>query len=269
MQIAHLSRRTGLVVGVATFFALALIISTVMNILMPKSTHAPRADSPATTSTKKPAAAIPSPAKPLPKPPAFDKTKYSTTSSSSLWAIVNKQHPLIPSNYAPNDLIKGAGGYYYSSRISADLTALIDAAAKQGVVLSVGSAYRSYAAQTSLYNGYVAQYGQATADTISARPGYSEHQTGLAVDINGNSNPSCNFDVCFGNTAEGKWLAFHATEYGFVIRYSKDATAINGYSYEPWHIRYVGHELATEYKKEDATSLEAFFSVSGGSAYNN
>lgn len=193
---------------------------------------------------------------------------YSTSEASSLWVVVNKQHPLNPVNYIPDDLMQGVGGYTYSAQLQADLSALVTAAASQGVHLDVISAYRSYATQVSVYNGYVRSYGQATADTISARPGYSEHQTGLAVDMGSADDPSCNLDECFSATAAGQWLATHVTEYGFVIRYQKETTATTGYSYEPWHIRYIGREAAAEYKKEGARSLEQFFSVSGG-LYSN
>jgi D-alanyl-D-alanine carboxypeptidase len=255
---------------IRTIFIVAAALLTIafaaaMVLLLPKQSTAPKAPAAHTNApTKKQ-----EPAKEQAKPAdSFNKTTYSTSDTSSLWVIVNKQHPLSPVSYAPSDLKQGLNGYVYSSRIQADLSALIAAASTQSVALSLVSAYRSYDTQVSVYNGYVRSYGQATADTISARPGYSEHQTGLAVDIGSTSDPSCNLNECFGTTAAGQWLAAHTTDYGFVIRYQKDTTATTGYSYEPWHIRYIGREAASEYKKEGATSLEQFFGVSGGNYAN-
>lgn len=199
--------------------------------------------------------------------PSFDKSLYSHTDPSSLWIVVNKPVPLNPVSYAPSDLIQGYEGYVYSQRADADINAMMTAARTAGIGLSLSSAYRSYSNQTTLYANYTRQYGQATADTISARPGHSEHQTGLAFDIGGVTNPGCNFNVCFGNTVEGKWLAEHAQEYGFLIRYTEQNTAITGYSPEPWHARYVGRELAAELQKQNVTTLEEFFGVEGGATY--
>lgn len=251
---------------VALFVVGIIAISTTFVLLRSWNLTAPKAK-PVTNG----APSQPTVQEPAPKPtaPAFDKSKYTQTDPGSLWVVVNKQHPLNPKDYIPGDIISGRSGYQYSNRINADLNTLIDTAAQQGVTLTMNSGYRSYASQATLFNGYVAQYGQATAESISARPGYSEHQTGLAVDIGGTSNPGCNLNTCFGDTPEGRWLAVHAAEFGFVIRYQKETTELTGYSYEPWHIRYVGRELAAEYKKENATSLEAFFNVTGGSTYTN
>ena len=245
---------------IAAGILLTLTIAIGVILARPKPTAAPKASS---VSTSLP------PAKPQAQPVAsFNKLAYPTVEATSLWVIVNKQHPLNPVSFEPTDLIYGINGYRYSSRIKADLSDLFSAASNQGVALSVVSAYRSYTTQSSVYGGYVSSYGRATADTISARPGYSEHQTGLAVDIGSPSDPSCNLDECFGTTAAGEWLAAHATDFGFVIRYQKDSTPITGYSSEPWHIRYIGREASAEYKKEGVSSLEQFFNVSGGNYLN-
>lgn len=199
-----------------------------------------------------------------PKPVGFDKTRYSTSDPSSLWVVANKKHTL-PSAYIPADLIEGYGGFVYSNRLNDDLMAMIQAAKQDAVKLSLDSAYRSYANQQVLYASYVQKYGQATADTISARPGFSEHQTGLALDINDALNKACQFDTsCAGGTSAGVWLAAHAAMYGFIIRYTAGNEAVTGYSPEPWHVRYVGHELATEMQKDGIDTLEQFFGVDGG-----
>lgn len=201
------------------------------------------------------------------QPPKFDTAQHSVTAPESLWVIVNKQHPLAPAGYVPTDLVTGVQGYVYSQRIDKQLRAMIAQAAAEGVTLQLSSAYRSYANQQVLYANYVAQYGQAQADAISARPGHSEHQTGLAVDIGGVTNPACNFNECFGDTVEGKWLAAHVHAYGFVVRYTKQNGSVSGYSPEPWHIRYVGVELAAELERTGTPTLEEFFGVTGGWQY--
>ena len=125
-------------------------------------------------------------------------------------------------------------------------------AAAQGLNLYISSAFRSYEYQDGLYNRYVAQDGQELADTYSARPGHSEHQTGLAFDLN-------TIDDSFANTAEGQWVAEHAHEYGFIVRYPADKVAITGYQYEPWHIRYLGDEAAAVY--ESGLCLEEYLGI--------
>jgi len=197
-------------------------------------------------------------------PPAFDKTQHSATDPASLWVVVNKKHPL-PAAYIPADLIEGYGGFLYSQRMSADLDAMMQAAVAAGVSLSINSAYRSYMDQQGVYAEYVARYGQAQADTISARAGHSEHQTGLALDINDGHHGECQFDTsCAGTTPAAMWLAEHAIEYGFIVRYTEANKQITGYDAEPWHLRYVGKDLTEEMEKQGITTLEEFFGISGG-----
>jgi zinc D-Ala-D-Ala carboxypeptidase len=202
-----------------------------------------------------------------PAVPSFNKSLYSTTDPASLWIVVNKAHRLSPVDYSPTDLSYAPNGVLVSGRILPDLNALISAAATQGVTLPIVSGFRSYGNQVTLYNKYVAQYGQATTDTISARPGHSEHQTGLAVDLGTVTNPGCSLNPCFTDTAEGQWITAHAHEYGFIVRYTKENSAVTGYDPEGWHIRYIGHELADELTKENITTLETFFKITGGTTY--
>lgn len=203
----------------------------------------------------------------VPPQPSFDKMRYSTTDPSSLWVVVNKQHPLTPIDYSPADIITGLDGYAYSQRIYKDLRALFKKAATENVSINLTSAFRPFNGQQTLYRNYTAQYGQATADTISARAGYSEHQTGLTIDISGSSQPTCNFNPCFVDTAEGKWLALNAREFGFIVRYTAGNEDITGYNPEAWHLRYVGTELASILAKEKIDTLEEFFNVKGGKVY--
>ena len=134
------------------------------------------------------------------------------------------------------------------------------AASKDGVNLVFQSGYRSYSTQVSVYNGWVASLGQSAADLQSARPGYSEHQTGLSVDI-ASATAGCTIQTCFAKTPEGKWLSRNAWRFGWHLRYPKGKTAITGYKYEPWHWRFVGIELAAELHLTPKITLEEFFGL--------
>jgi D-alanyl-D-alanine carboxypeptidase len=186
--------------------------------------------------------------------------------------VVNKSRPLNPANYAPTDLVYPAVTYVNRQPMRAEvanaLVAMFAAGASESQLqFSVQSAYRSFAAQTSVYDQIVETKGQAQADTISARPGYSEHQTGLAVDISA-VPASCSLQACFANTPQGKWLAANAWKYGFVLRYPADKVAVTGYSFEPWHYRYVGLTLSTELHNTGVETLEEFFALPGGTTYH-
>lgn len=142
--------------------------------------------------------------------------------------IVNKKYGL-PSNYNPG---------VNATALSA-FNSMQAAAKNEGISLFIVSGFRSYSTQLGLYNRYVRQYGQAATDTFSARAGHSEHQTGLAFDVNSVLDS-------FAQTKEGKWLAGNCYKYGFIIRYPENKQAITGYKYEPWHIRYLGVDIATK-----------------------
>lgn len=126
-------------------------------------------------------------------------------------------------------------------------------AEKEGLNLYIGSDFRDYAYQVKIYNNYNDLYGWEMADTFSARPGYSEHQTGLTIDCN-------TIDDAFGETEEAKWLAAHCADYGFIIRFPDGKEDITGYQYEPWHIRYVGVDTAKEIMSQGLT-LEEYLGV--------
>lgn len=210
------------------------------------------------------------------QPAVFDKHRYSTSDPSSIWVIVNKQHPLDPKTYIPAKLLvpniplRGnitGDEQQVDSAMAVPLEQMAAAAKNDGITLNLQSGYRSYNFQVNLYNLYVKNDGQTQADQESARPGYSEHQTGLAADLGGVTTPSCNVAQCFADTPEGEWLAAHAYQYGFVIRYPAGKQAITGYEYEPWHVRYVGTDLTQEMHKQGITTLEEFFGISGGETY--
>lgn len=206
----------------------------------------------------------PEPAEDLPLKIDFDKTKFSTDSPASIWIIANKKRPLNPIDYAPTDLVAVGGGQRLRSEAATKLQELMNAAKTEGLRISPLSGYRSYQTQVSVYNNEVETYGQAVADTQSARPGTSEHQTGLAIDVGGGG---CGIEDCFGNTAEGKWLAANAYKFGFIIRYVEGKQDITGYRAEPWHIRYIGVELATEMHEKGVQTLEEFFGLPAAPSY--
>ncbi|HSX17485.1 MAG TPA: M15 family metallopeptidase [Patescibacteria group bacterium] len=210
------------------------------------------------------------------QPAGFNKTAHSTTENSSLWVVVNKKHQLSPKDYKPDNLVVPniplrsnitSTEKYVRADMGKALESLVKDASNQGVHLNLQSGYRSYSFQVTLYNGYVAQQGQASADRQSARPGYSEHQTGLAADLGGTTQPSCNVAQCFSDTVEGKWLAANAYKYGFIIRYTTTDESVTGYEYEPWHVRYVGTDLSTEMHNQGVETLEEFFDIAGGTSY--
>lgn len=114
-------------------------------------------------------------------------------------------------------------------------------------------------AQKSIYSRNVALHGKKATDSLSAKPGSSEHQTGLTIDVSA-SSVGCLLTERFGSTKEGRWLAKNAHKYGYIIRYPKGKTKLTGYSYEPWHIRYVGVSYAS-YLKKNKLTLEELYGV--------
>lgn len=158
--------------------------------------------------------------------------------------IANKSYDL-PANYNPGGLLNIFMENY--NKMQKD-------ALNAGVTLNIISGFRSYETQQNLYNRYVSRDGKEAADTYSARPGHSEHQTGLAADIN-------SVDQAFENTIEGKWLNDNCYKYGFIIRYPKGKESITGYIFEPWHIRYVGDIAKSLYNNGDWITLEEYLGI--------
>ncbi len=156
--------------------------------------------------------------------------------------VANKSYSL-PASYDPGMLPETDAAF---SELKLDAAAL-------GLDIYLGSGYRDYAFQEECYNSMVDAYGKEYADSVSARPGYSEHQTGYTIDCN-------TIDNTFAETDEGKWLAEHAHEYGFIIRYPEGKEAITGYDYESWHIRYVGLEHAQAIYEQGIT-LEEYLDI--------
>lgn len=199
----------------------------------------------------------------------FNKQKYSLTNPASQWVVVNKERPLNPKSYVPSDLAfpdivlrrgRGSGDMQLKKEAARALEEMSAAAKKAGLSIMLASGFRSYQVQTSVYGSEVARFGEAIADTESAKPGYSEHQTGYAADL-APSSGQCVITDCFANTSEGKWSAQNAYKFGFILRYPQNKTAITGYRYEPWHFRFVGSELSKEMARQKVTTLEEFFSL--------
>lgn len=198
---------------------------------------------------------------------AFDKSKYSIDDPDSIWIIVNKKRPIsttfIPSNLVTPDVKRDSSDSDAEQQVRKEVGSSIESmfadAKKEGLDLMLASGYRSAALQKTYYDGYVARDGQAAADRYSARPGTSEHQTGLAFDV-ARGDRKCYLEICFADTPEGKWLAANAYKYGLVLRYQNGKEDITGYQYEPWHFRYVGTALAEQINKSGQT-LEEFFGL--------
>ncbi len=164
--------------------------------------------------------------------------------SEELLLLVNKKN-LLPKDYIPNDLVNLDNSYFKSNKnsyqlrriILNDLRDMFSDSNNDDVSLSIVSAFRSYETQVVVYNGWVKQYGAEYASTISAKPGASQHQLGTVIDFN-------SLEESFEKTKEGVWLKYNAFKYGFVMSFPKGLENITGYSYEPWHFRYIGKEAA-------------------------
>lgn len=190
----------------------------------------------------------------------LDKTKYEDTEKTNTkddnLMLVNKYYYLTE-DYEPDDLITLTSKYNtgVNSKMRKEAAErfmkMSDAATLDNITIKNASGYRSYKYQVNLYNNYVERDGKKAADTYSARPGFSEHQTGLTSDIN-------QIDNSFENTDAFKWLQENAYKYGFILRFPKDKEDVTGYQYEPWHYRYVGEYVAEKIHDENLT-LEEYY----------
>jgi D-alanyl-D-alanine carboxypeptidase len=209
---------------------------------------------------------------PTPTAVGFDKAAQSVDDPNSTWVVVNKPRPLNPIDFTPPSLVYPDVTYVNRQPMRPDVAAALVAMfaagrAEAGLDFSVQSAYRSFESQTRVYDDDMARHGQAYADTDTARPGHSEHQTGLAVDISA-VPAKCSLDACFADTPQGRWLAANAWRFGFLLRYPADKVAVTGYTFEPWHFRYIGAPLAARLRATGVTTMEAFFGVPGGTEYH-
>ena len=191
-----------------------------------------------------------------PAPEAADATVYQDTielpekpTVINGVLLANKQHPL-PASYAPGEVPEARAAF----------DTMKSSAAEDGINLHAFSTYRDFARQKQLYESYVAKDGQAAADRYSARPGYSEHQTGLTFDVGEVGKEQHWASSSFGETPGGQWLAENAHTYGFILRYPKGKEKITGYMHESWHFRYVGKDIATSIYQKGLT-LEEYLGV--------
>jgi zinc D-Ala-D-Ala carboxypeptidase len=186
--------------------------------------------------------------------------------------LINKRNPLRPTSYVPSGLVVPSVTYPNGERLRSDAAAalarMFAAARSEGAGrMSIASGYRSYTTQSSVYWNRVGTSGRAYADTWIARPGHSEHQSGLGLDIAPVGNASCSRHNCIGSTPQGAWLRGNAWRFGFVLRYESGSTAVTGYNGEPWHFRYVGTALSTGYRNGGWHSLEQFLDEPAAPTY--
>ncbi|WP_405099071.1 D-alanyl-D-alanine carboxypeptidase family protein [Oceanobacillus sp. FSL H7-0719] len=211
--------------------------------------------------TVEPGAALP----PLDEPAMTNAGTQVLGNPYDQLAIVNKANAL-PEDYIPHDLVVPDVRFPFTEDLpkkqlrepaALALEDLFAAADTAGFELYAQSGYRSYERQVSLFNAYTEKHGEEAANAFSARPGESEHQTGLSMDI---SSASVNYQLVtdFGETPEGQWVEQHAADYGFIIRYPEGKEDITEYQFEPWHLRYVGKKAAQEINKAGVT-LEEYF----------
>lgn len=185
----------------------------------------------------------------------FTASMTTASLNASLWRVANKRVAL-PSTFTPS-LVTATGSFRLRRESAAAYGTLRQAAARAGHPTGFTSAYRSYAGQLSLYNSYVRSLGRAGADRQCARAGHSEHQLGLSIDLKGS----------VGTSALAQWISSNAWRYGFIVRYPRTATAVTGFEWEPWHVRYVGVPLAADYTRRNATALESYFGLPAAPTY--
>jgi zinc D-Ala-D-Ala carboxypeptidase len=187
---------------------------------------------------------------------------HPTAKAESLWVVVNKKRRLNPVAYAPVldtkiNLAPAAATAFWA--LKAEIQ-------RQGLgTLCLNSGYRSYGSQTSIHSARVAALGKVAGENLAARPGHSEHQTGLAADVSITSL-GCRIGA-FGSTDAYRWIVANGHKYGFIVRYPWKLTEVTGYVWEPWHLRFVGKELATEMKTRKIKTLEQFFGLPSAPSY--
>ncbi|HYN67867.1 MAG TPA: D-alanyl-D-alanine carboxypeptidase family protein [Ornithinibacter sp.] len=191
---------------------------------------------------------------------------------SSTWVLVNKRNGLSPRGFVPSDLrvpaMEHAGGHELRADAAKALATMAAASVDAGVGrIGIDTAFRSYATQDALYDSRVASRGRAWADTWYLRPGYSEHQTGLTVDLLPIGRSNCTINDCIDETPQGVWLARNAWRHGFILRYERGHTSTTGVGFEPWHFRYVGKPLAEAYRDGGWNTLEAFLDEPAAPSY--
>ncbi len=190
----------------------------------------------------------------------FYEHDLKTDTSKNELLLCNKFYKL-SDNYEPEDLVNWNSKYYYGDvQVTKQevYDAFIDmwnAANNEGIYLIVNSSYRDYASQEELYNTYKDSYGTTAADAVASRPGYSEHQTGLSVDIFSKDNTSTK---TFKESNAYNWLVNNSYKYGFILRYPEGKENLTGYEFEAWHYRYIGKKIAKDVHDKNLTYEEYY-----------
>ncbi|GAA2180276.1 hypothetical protein GCM10009847_17540 [Leucobacter tardus] len=261
-----------LVLGAGTASAVALTTGLIGGDDAATAEPSPSAPTPGATPPSTPTpepTPTPTPT-PTPEPTGAEAPEVDIDTADSITVVVNKQRPLTPIDWAPGDLVMPEGipntnGQPMRAEAAAALQTMYAEASAAGLPFTITSAYRPYDMQVGLFDDYAARDGVEAAETYSARAGHSEHQTGLAADLDDGSG--CAFMACFGETATGQWLRDHAHEYGFILRYHDGAESIVGYIYEPWHFRYVGTDVAQGMHDAGEQNLETYLGLDPAPGY--
>lgn len=175
--------------------------------------------------------------------------------------LISNKYYKLAEDYQPDDLVEMKNKYYYGEKqilrekVYEAFKNMWSAANEEGIYLIVNSSYRSFKDQEELYNYYKELNGEKQADEVASRPGYSEHQTGLALDIFSKDNTSTK---TFKDSNAYNWLVNNAYKYGFILRYPPGKENLTGYEFEAWHYRYVGEKVAKEIKDKDITFEEYY-----------
>lgn len=206
---------------------------------------------------------------PSPEPEPEPEPVWDIDSPDSITVVVNKHRPLDPADWAPDDLVMpdvpNNNGQPLRKAAARAIEKMHAAASAAGAGFVIASGYRPYAMQVDLFQSYVDRDGVEAAETYSARPGHSEHQTGLVADVDDGSG--CAFEFCFGDTAAGVWIRKNAYRYGFIVRYNKGQEGVTGYIYEPYHLRYIGKKASKAMHKQGIQNLEDFFGLEPAPTY--
>lgn len=209
------------------------------------------------------------PEDPSTEPPAEPLPIWDIDSPGSTTVVVNKRRQLQPKDWAPADLVMpdvpNTNGQPLRKPAARAIERMHAAASAAGAPFVIASGYRPYQMQVELFQSYVDRDGVEAAETYSARPGHSEHQTGLVADVDDGSG--CAFEFCFGDTAAGTWLRKNAYRYGFIVRYPKGQQRVTGYIYEPYHLRYIGKKAARLMHEQRVKTLEGFFGLEPAPTY--
>ncbi|WP_430647949.1 D-alanyl-D-alanine carboxypeptidase family protein [Agromyces sp. GXS1127] len=256
-------RRNRLIAAVTGMVLVAAAVVWAIVAFTPSSGSASPTAAPAPSSSP---TATPRPAPTATSTPTpvetFDMTAHSIDDPDSIWVVVDKLRPLDPVDHEPSDLVVVPVPHTWEPLMRAEAADAVvkmfrAASDEAGLALASNSAYRSYEAQERVYDN---------DDELTARPGYSEHQTGLTIDI-GPESGHCSLAVCFADTPEGQWLRDNAYRFGFLLRYPADKVEVTGYQFEPWHFRYIGTDLSNEMRETGVTTLEEFFGLPAAPNY--